>query len=78
MTNSLKRWIKNGATEKGYLEEDSYRILRKYYMQKDGRLYLKKGGTVACKMREEDKFLCKCSAIVLPQIYQTGFLIQVT
>ena len=57
MTNSLKRWIENGATEKRYLEEDSYRIFSQYYMQKDGRLYLTKGGTVACKMREEDNFL---------------------
>ena len=38
MTRYLKRSIENGAPEKGDLEEDSYRILRQYYMQKEGRL----------------------------------------
>ena len=28
MTSNLKRWIDNGAPDKGDLEEDSYRILR--------------------------------------------------
>ena len=36
-------------------------------MQKDGRLYLKKDGMVACKRREEDKVLYKFNAIVMPQ-----------
>ena len=57
MTSNLKRWIENGAPDKGDLEKDSYRILRQYYMQKEGRLYLNKDGIVACKKREEDKFL---------------------
>ena len=39
MTSNLKRWIENGAPDKGDLEEDSYRILRQYFMQKEGRLY---------------------------------------
>ena len=30
MTSNLKRWIENGAPDKGDLEEDSYRILRLY------------------------------------------------
>ena len=41
MTSNLKRWIENGAQDKGDLEEDSYRILRQYLMQKEGRLNLK-------------------------------------
>ena len=43
-------------------------------MQKEGRLYLKKDGVVACKRREEDNVLYKCIAIVLPQLYQTEIL----
>ena len=49
MTSNLKRCIENGSPDKGYLEEDSYRILRQYFMQKEGRLYLNKDGIVACK-----------------------------
>ena len=37
VTSNLKRWIENGAPDKGDLEEDSYRILRQYFMQKEGR-----------------------------------------
>ena len=40
MTSNLKRWIENGSPDKGNLEEDSYRILRQYFRQKEGRLYL--------------------------------------
>ena len=68
MTSNLKRWIENGAPDKGDLEEDSYRILRQYFMQKEGRLYLNKDGIVACRRREEDKVLYKYNAIVLPQL----------
>ena len=39
MTSNLKKWIENGAPNKGDLDEDSYRILRQYSMQKEGRLY---------------------------------------
>ena len=74
MTSNLKRWIENGSPDKGDLEEDSYRILRQYFMQKEGRLYLNKDGIVACKRREEDKVLYKYTAIVLPQLYQTELL----
>ena len=74
MTSNLKRWIENGAPDKGDLEEDSYRILRQYFMQKEGRLYLNKDGIVACKRREEDKVLYKYNAIVLPQLYQAELL----
>ena len=74
MTSNLKRWIENGAPDKGDQEEDSYRIVRQYFMQKEGRLYLNKDGIVACKRREEDKVLYKYNAIVLPQLYQTELL----
>ena len=74
MTSNLKRWIENGSTDKGDLEKDSYRILRQYFMQKEGRLYLNKDGIVACKRREEDRFLYKDNAIVMPQLYQTELL----
>ena len=74
MTSNLKRWIENGAPDKGDLEEDSYRILRQYFMQKEGRLYLIKDGILACKRRKKDKVLYKYNAIVLPQLYQTELL----
>ena len=54
MTSNLKRWIENGSPDKGDLEENGYRILRQYFMQKEGRLYLIKDGIVACKRRDED------------------------
>ena len=74
MTGNLKRWIENGSPDKGDLEEDSYRILRQYFMQKEGRLYLNKDGIVACKRRDEDKVLYKYNAILLSQLYQTELL----
>ena len=43
MTSNLKRWIENGAPDEGYQEEDSYRILRQYYMQKEGRVRSEQG-----------------------------------
>ena len=51
MTSNLKRWIENGAPDKSDLEEDSYRILRQYFMHEEGRLYLNKDEIVACKRR---------------------------
>ena len=47
MTSNLKKWIENGTSDKGDLEENSYRILRHYFMQKEGRLYPNKYGVVA-------------------------------
>ena len=76
MTSNLKMWIENGTPDKGDLEEDSYRILRQYFMQKEGRLYLNKDGIVACKRREEDKVLYKYNAILLPKLYQTELLLK--
>ena len=57
MTSNLKMWIENGSTDKGDLEDEIYRILRQYCIQKDGRFYLNKDGIVACKRREENKVL---------------------
>ena len=74
MTSNLKRWIEYGSPDKADLEEDSYRILRQYFTQKEGRLYLNKDGIVACKRRNEDKVLYKYNAIVLPQLHQTELL----
>ena len=74
MTSNLKRWFKNEAQDKVDLEENSYRSLRQYFMQKEGRLYLNKDGTVAFRKREDDKVLYKYNAIVLPQLYQTELL----
>ena len=74
MTSNLKRWIENGSPDKGDLEEDIYRILRQYFMQNEGRLYLNMDGVVACKRRDEDKVLYKYNAIVLAQLYQTELL----
>ena len=74
MTSSLKRWIENGAPDKGDLEEDSYKILKQFYLKRNDLLYLNKGGIVACKRKEEDKVLYKYNSIVLPQLYQTELL----
>ena len=71
MTRNLKRWIENGAPDEGDLEEDSYKILKQFYLKRKDLLYLNKVGIVACKRKEEDKVLYKYSSIVLPQLYQT-------
>ena len=68
MTSSLKRWIENGAPDKGDLEEDSYKILKQFYLKRKNLLYLNKDGIVACKRKEEDKVLYKYNSIVLSQI----------
>ena len=34
MTSNLKRWIKNGAPDEGDLEEDSYKILKQFYLKR--------------------------------------------
>ena len=74
MTSSLKRWIENGAPDKGDLEEDSYKILKQFYLKRNDLLYLDKDGIVACNRKEEDKVLYKYNSIVLPQLYQTELL----
>ena len=74
MTSILKRWIDNGAPDKGDLEEDSYKILKQFYLKRKYLLYLNTDGIVACKCIEEDKALYKYNSIVLPQLYQTELL----
>ena len=74
MTSNLKRWIENGEGDKGDLEQDSYKILKQFYMKRKDLLYLNKDGIVACKWKEEDKVLYKYNSIVLPQLYQTELL----
>ena len=76
MTSNLKRWIENGAPDKGDLEEDSYNTLKQFYLMRKYLLYLNKDGIVACKRKEEDKVLYKYNSIVLPQLYQTELLIR--
>ena len=66
MTSNRKRWIENGAPDKGDLEEDSYKILKQFYLKRKDLLYLNKDGIVACKCREEDKVLYKYNSKVLP------------
>ena len=69
MISSLKKWIKNGAPDKGDLEEDNYRILRRYYLlKKKGRFYVNKHGIVTCRRREEDNIMIQrdSSAATLP------------
>ena len=74
MTSNLKRSIENGATDKGDLEEESYKIMKQFYLKRKGLLYLNKDGIVACKSKEEDKVLYKYNLIVYPQSYQTELL----
>ena len=76
MTSNLKRWIENGAPDKGDLEEDSYKILKQFYLKRKDLLYLNKDGIVACKRKEEDKVLYKYNSKVLPQIYQIELLLR--
>ena len=57
MASSLKRWIENGAPDKGDLEEDSYKIIKQFYLKRKDLLYLIKDGIVACKQKEEDNVL---------------------
>ena len=69
ITSNLKSWIENGA-----LEEDSYKILKQFYLKRKDLLYLNKDGIVAFKRKEEDKVLYTFYSIVLPQLYQTELL----
>ena len=74
MMSNLKRWIENGAPDKGDLEEDSYKILKQIYLKRKDLLYLNKDGIVAFKRKEKDKVLYKYNSKVLPQLYQTDVL----
>ena len=74
ITSSLKKSIENRAPDKGDLEEDSYKILKQFYLKRIDLLYLNKDGIVAFKRKEEDKVLYKYNSRVLPQLYQTELL----
>ena len=74
MTSNLNICIKNGAPDKGDLEEDSYKILKQSYLKRKDLLYLNKGQIVAFKHKKEDKVPHKYNSIVLPQLYQTELL----
>ena len=71
MTSSLKRWTEIGASDKEDLKGDSYKILKQFYQMRKDLVYLNEDGIVACKCKEDDKFLYKYNSIVLPQLYQT-------
>ena len=73
-TSKLKRWVENGAPDEGDLQEDSYKILKQFYMKRKDLLYLNNDEIVACKRKKEDKVLYKYNSIVLPQLYQTELL----
>ena len=75
MTSHLKRWIEDRAHDKSDLGEDSYKVLKHFYMRKKDFLYLNKDGIAVCKRKEEDKVLYKYNSIVLPQLYQNEFLL---
>ena len=64
---------KRGTWQRSY-EEDSYKILKHFYMKRKDLLYLNKDGIAACKRKKEDKILYKYNSIVLPQLYQTELL----
>ena len=74
LTSNLKKWIENGAPDKGDLQEDSYKIIKQFYLKRKDLLYLNKDGIVACKRKEEDKVLYKHNLIVILQLYQTELL----
>ena len=77
MTSNLKRWIENGAPDKGDLEENSYKISYKiFYLNRKDLLYVNKDGIFACKRKEEHKVLYQYNSIVLTQLYQTELLIR--
>ena len=76
MTKNLSKSIRMGSKEKGELEEDSYKILSQFYKERKDLLYHTADGVVACKRKEEEKFLHKHNLIILPQLYQTEVLVR--
>ena len=74
MMSNLKRWIENGTPDKGDLDEDSYKILKQFYLKRKKMSNLNKDGIVACKRKEEDKVFYKYNSTVLPQLQQTELL----
>ena len=74
MRRNLKRWIGNGAPDKGDLEEDSYKILKQFHLKRTDLLCLNEDGIVASTCKEQDKVLYKYNSIVLSQFYLTELL----
>ena len=74
MTSNLSKLIRTGVKKKGDLEEDSYKILSQFYKERKELLYHTADGVVACKRKDEEKFLHKHKLIILPQLYQTEVL----
>ena len=68
MTSNPRKWAENGAPDSVDLEEDSYKVLKQFYLKRKDLLYMKKDGIVACKRKEADKVLYKYISIVLPQL----------
>ena len=66
MTSNLKRWIENGASGKGDLDEDCFRILRQYFCAERGKVISERGWD--CGLQDVRVHI---KAIVLPQLYQT-------
>ena len=56
MTTNLSKWVRTGAKERGYLEEDSYKILSQFYKERKEFLYHTANGLVACKRKNEKEF----------------------
>ena len=73
MTSNLYKWIRT-SKEKGDLEEDSYKILSRFYKERKNLLYHTADGVVACKRKDEEKILHKHNLVILPQLYQTEVL----
>ena len=71
MKSNLKRWIENGAPDKGDLDDDNYKILKQLYMKRKDLLYFNNAGVVACKRKEEDRVLHENISITLTQLNQS-------
>ena len=74
MTSNLSKWIRTGVKGKGDLEEDSYKILSQFYIERSDLLYHTADGLVAFRRKNEENILQKHNLIILPQLYQTEVL----
>ena len=74
MISHISKWVRTGAKGKGYLEEDSYKILSQFYKEGRGLLSHTADGVLPCKRRDEEKTLLKHNLIILAQLYQTELL----
>ena len=74
ITSNLSKLIRTGEKEKGELEEDSYKMLSRFYKERRDLLYHTADGVVACRGKDEEKILHKHNIMILPQLYQTEVL----